>query len=383
MPARRRRRSSTRPRRASAAAGTAARRGVSGRGAGESSGEEGPFASFRKWFDGLSTAIQWLVRAVVAAGAVAGAIGAIVGLWYLIWPPPPPEQRASISNLGFDPNVTLAEYRVRSEAASALAPAPRREELAAEFSSTTPRKNSADPTTTGATTTGATATGATTTGPTTTTPTTPGTTTGTTTGTTGEHGLVVPLNPAARAHLDAGVHEALNGTEPVPGGTLEMGKVDLGDECLRNLESPNCGLGSSSLEGLGVRNPDGSPADLDPAEFARRLRRLLATSRIQAAPGGKLVPVGVTVNYDVSLTGFRGRTVTVRWSLHRPNGATLPYDWLRSEAARRLIGEADKDTASDSFWVPIPRTGAPFFIRLELYDEDGVRLTYGDTRPIR
>jgi hypothetical protein len=132
-----------------------------------------------------------------------------------------------------------------------------------------------------------------------------------------------------------------------------------------------------------VRNPDGSPARLDPAEFARRLRRLLATSRIRAAPGGKVVPVGVTINYDVSLTGFRGRTVTVRWSLHHPNGPTLPYDWLRSEAARRLIGEADKDTASDSFWVPIPRTGAPFFIRLELYDEDGVRLTYGDTRPIR
>ncbi len=43
---------------------------------------------------------------------------------------------------------------MRSEAASALAPAPRREELAAEFSSTTPRKNSAGPTTTGATTTG-------------------------------------------------------------------------------------------------------------------------------------------------------------------------------------------------------------------------------------
>jgi hypothetical protein len=326
---------------------------------------------------------------VVAAGAVAGAIGTIAGLRHVIWAPPPPELRASISNLGFDPNVTLAEYRVRSEAASASVPAGKRDELAAAFSSTTPRKDAAGTTTTGTTTTGTTTTGTTTTGTTTTGTTTTGTTTtgttttGTTTGTTGEHPSVVPLSPLARANLDAGVHEALSGTEPVPGGTLQMGTVDLGDQCLRNFASPNCGLGSSTLEGLGVRNPDGSPTNVDPAEFARRLKKLLATSRTQAAPGGKVVPVGVTVNYDVSLTGFRGRSVTVRWSLHRPNGATLPYDWLRSEAARRLIGEADKDSASDSFWVPLPRAGAPFFVRLELYDEDGVRLTYANTRPIR
>jgi hypothetical protein len=119
------------------------------------------------------------------------------------------------------------------------------------------------------------------------------------------------------------------------------------------------------------------------AEFSRRLRRLLAASRMQAIAGGKVVPVGVTVNYDVSLTGFRGHTVTVRWSLHRLAGGTLPLDWLRSEAAKRLRGEADKDSASDSFWVPLPRMGAPFFVRLELYDEDGVRLTYRDTKTIR
>jgi hypothetical protein len=324
----------------------------------------------------LSTAVQWLVGAVIAVGAVAGAIGSILALRHIIWPPPPPEQSASISKLGFDPNVTLAEYRVRKETASAPAPARIRTELAAQRSSTT-GTTTTEPTTTG-TTTGTITTGPTTTGTTTTGP----TTTGTTTGTTTDPGHVAPLSPIAREHLKAGVHEALSGTEPVPGGTLQMGTVDLGDACLQNIASPDCGLGSGSLEGLGVRNPDGSPANVDPDEFARRLRKLLATSRTRAAPGGKVVPVGVTVNYDVSLTGFRGRSVTVRWSLHRPNGATLPYDWLRSEAARRLVGEADKDNASDSFWVPLPRAGAPFFVRLELYDEDGTRLTYADTKSI-
>jgi hypothetical protein len=320
-------------------------------------------------------------------GAVATAIGAIVGLRVLIWTPPPPELHASITNLGIDPNVTLAEYRARSNAASLSVPQDkRREDLAAQFDATTTDGTTTDGTTTSGTTTdGTTTSGTTTDGTTTSGTTTSGTTTSgtTTSGTTSGHRNVVPLSPAARAHLDSGVDKALSGTEPVPGGTLEMGQVDLGDRCFTDFASPNCGLGSSSLEGLGVRNQDGSPATLDPAEFARRLRRLLAASRLEATTGGKVVPVGVTVNYDVSLTGFRGRRVTVLWSLYSRNGGTLPSDWLRNEPATWLKGEVDKDSASDSFWVPLPKMEGPLFVRLGIYDEDGVRLTYRDSETIR
>jgi hypothetical protein len=71
-------------------------------------------------------------------GAVAGAIGAILGLRHFIWPPPPPELDSSITNLRFDPNVTLAEYRIRSEATRVSGLGERRKELAADVSSTTP-----------------------------------------------------------------------------------------------------------------------------------------------------------------------------------------------------------------------------------------------------
>jgi hypothetical protein len=128
-----------------------------------------------------------------------------------------------------------------------------------------------------------------------------------------------------------------------------------------------------------VRDEDGSPAEVNPATVKRQLVKLLASTRTLASGGGKVQPVGVTVNYNVSLTGFRGRTVTVRWSLYSAEGGVVPRDWLRNRPIRWLKGEAEKDSASDSFWVPLPKIGGRFFVRIGLYKEDGVRLDYADT----
>jgi hypothetical protein len=134
---------------------------------------------------------------------------------------------------------------------------------------------------------------------------------------------------------------------------------------------------------LGVRSEDGSPTNLDSEELAHRLRKLLASSRMRQSAAGKLVPVGVTIDYDVTLTGFRGRRATVRWSLHRSAARPLQLDWLRNEPAQWLKGEANKDTASDSFWVPLPNMRGTFFVRVGVYDEHGGRLTYKDSDEIR
>jgi hypothetical protein len=58
-------------------------------------------------------------------------------------------------------------------------------------------------------------------------------------------------------------------------------------------------------------------------------------------------------------------------------------DWLRNEPAQWLKGEANKDTASDSFWVPLPNMRGTFFVRVGVYDEHGGRLTYKDSDEIR
>ena len=103
---------------------------------------------------------------------------------------------------------------------------------------------------------------------------------------------------------------------------------------------------------------------------------------MQPVSGGQ-APVGVTVNYNISLTGFRGRKVTIRWSLQRAGGNPVPLSWLTNEPIHWLRGEADKDSASDSFWVPIPDAKGPFKVRLGVYKEDNVRLDYEDSRSFR
>jgi hypothetical protein len=127
-----------------------------------------------------------------------------------------------------------------------------------------------------------------------------------------------------------------------------------------------------------VLEEDGTPATVDSDLVAVRLKKLLAATRMEPVEGGES-PVGVTVNYNVALTGFRGRRVTVRWSLHRvPTGKQVPLEWLKNEPIHWLEGQAEKDTASDSFWIPIPKIGGPFFVRLGIYNGN-TRLDYKDS----
>jgi hypothetical protein len=90
--------------------------------------------------------------------------------------------------------------------------------------------------------------------------------------------------------------------------------------------------------------------------------------------------LGVAVKYKVSLTGFNGHKVSVRWSLHRVGGGLLSHEWLKEQPFRWLKGTAESDFASDEFWVPLPKDEGPFYVELALYDEHGGRLTYVDSK---
>ena len=158
--------------------------------------------------------------------------------------------------------------------------------------------------------------------------------------------------------------------------------IIIGPACSRDPSDPDCGLGSA-VPYMAVLNKDGSPATVDSDIVAVQLAKLLAASRMQPIAGGQ-VPVGVTVNYDISLTGFRGRRVTIRWSLYSvPGGNPVPVDWLKNEPIHWLQGQADKDSASDSFWVPLPKIKGPFYIRLGVYNKDNVRLDFKNSGPFQ
>jgi hypothetical protein len=305
---------------------------------------------------------------------VAAAIGSILALW----PAPTPELRGDISDVSIDTNVPLSEYRTRHEI-SAVAPMTNTLHLVAgNPAQTTAEETTTGETETGETETGETETGETETGETETGETETGETGETETGetTTTERGAV-KLSRAARARVLEGVSRALE--DPL---VPQMGVLPA---CLGGVD-PNCSGFVGEHVYLGVFNEDGSISEVIPDEFASRLAKLLAGTRMNPASpgGGEVEPVGVTVNYNVSLTGFRGHRVSVRWSLYRAAaGVQVPRDWLRDQPVRWLEGEADKDAASDRFWVPLPKIEGPFFVRVGVFDQDDIRLDYADTSPFR
>ena len=87
----------------------------------------------------------------------------------------------------------------------------------------------------------------------------------------------------------------------------------------------------------------------------------------------------MTVNYKLTMTGFRGEAVRVRWELHRPGGGGLPHDWLRKQRPATWEAEADQDSVSPNVWVPLPPEGGKLFVRLIAEDEDGVPVGRSNT----
>ena len=68
----------------------------------------------RAWFSSLGDVTQRVVKVVIAAGAVATSIGAIVALW----PdpdPPPAVLDASFSEITVDEDIPLGEFKARDE----------------------------------------------------------------------------------------------------------------------------------------------------------------------------------------------------------------------------------------------------------------------------
>jgi hypothetical protein len=196
--------------------------------------------------------------------------------------------------------------------------------------------------------------------------------------TTGEGPVVGSvLDPNVEQDLNTGVSEALHATN-VP-------NLDLGPVCARSASDPRCGLKSLQLQ-LQVADADGPVKAVSPQTVARRLAQVFRGTRTVASTSNpsKRELVGVTVNFNVTLTGFSGRKADVRWSLYRARrDVIVPRGWLRNQRAVLLRGDVNRDSGSGEFWVPIPQLRGPFFIRVGVYDDHGTRLDYADTRHFR
>src|SRR6266540_810457 len=259
-------------------------------------GREEAESPLRRWFSSLSRGVKWLVGAVVAAGAVAGAIGSIVALW----PDPPAQLRAELSDVKIDRQVTLDEYELRHGTETAWAPSAATLLLAADVvAQAEPEEGTAtDETATDETATDGTATDETATDVTA----TDGTATDEDGGPEEDEDIVREPQPSAeeRARLGEGLDLALR-EQAVP-------ELDLGDVCRDELSDPDCGLRSTLSYLLSAHS------EVSAVIVAERLAELFEGMR--TSEEGEPQPVGVDVNFNVSLTGFHGRRADVRWSLY-------------------------------------------------------------------
>jgi hypothetical protein len=121
----------------------------------------------------------------------------------------------------------------------------------------------------------------------------------------------------------------------------------------------------------------------DPAKRSKAILAVLRSTRTRSAGAGKRrEPLGVAVTFDLTLEGFNGRKVDVRWSLYR-GGGPVPRPWLKDHPILKLEGEADRDTASPEFWVPLPEKPGRYSVRIEVFDDKGVKLTREKTKSFR
>jgi hypothetical protein len=302
----------------------------------------------RAWFSSLGDVTQRVVKVVIAAGAVATSIGAIVALW----PdpdPPPAVLDATFSEITVDENIPLGEFKARVEELDGSAgQGPVSAQLAAI---TLPEQV---PTVTQTATTETTES--------TETETTETTATTETTDTTETTESDDPgVTPEARRRVNEALGEALRNPE--------VGSIDIGDTCRTTPEDEDC-----AMKALAFKAPEESPG-----EVADRLVKFLKEVRKRKLDTGVSQPLGVIVNYKLTMTGYRGHMVHVRWELHRQGGG-LPHEWLKRQRPASWEAEADQDSVSPNVWVPLPPERGPLFVRLIAEDEDGVPLARSNTR---
>jgi len=116
------------------------------------------------------------------------------------------------------------------------------------------------------------------------------------------------------------------------------------------------------------------------AADAQRVVRVLRGTRTRS--GNE--PVGVSVNFTLILQGLAGVRTDVRWSLYDAGGGTrVPRDWLVNRRALTTRPQADSDSASGSFWVPLPRRPGPFFVRVSVFGPGHRQFDFADSTRFR
>lgn len=120
-------------------------------------------------------------------------------------------------------------------------------------------------------------------------------------------------------------------------------------------------------------NPEGSESSAE--DVADRLAAFFANVR-SANPRRSdrpttPEPLGASVNANIELVGLSGEEVDLSWSIFRQgDGVPLFGRWLEDIPVYRLRPGTDDDTTSIPLWVPLPAEPGPYTIRLTVSLDD-------------
>jgi hypothetical protein len=138
--------------------------------------------------------------------------------------------------------------------------------------------------------------------------------------------------------------------------------------CVPTSERVGCKHAVYALTASASVDKDGN--EVPPEVAAEQVVRLLTDSRVSE----EKEPIGALVTASVVLSGLRGRTAQLTWSMWPAGGGNrLNEGWFDSHLAYRLRPDTDRDTATVDLWVPLPTTAGPYVIDVDLH-VDGVRM---------
>lgn len=118
--------------------------------------------------------------------------------------------------------------------------------------------------------------------------------------------------------------------------------------------------------------PPRREASFNGLEVERNVTRAQYLQRIDRGLGSyapkQLQENGVLVRFNVVMTGHKGDDLPLRWALYDADSGGQ----IHKDMATTLTPEADTDQASWQVWTPLPKQRGPYYVLLQLFEEDGL-----------
>lgn len=145
---------------------------------------------------------------------------------------------------------------------------------------------------------------------------------------------------------------------------------------------------------LPALRPGSGPTEFGASLTDPRLEQGVALADVYARRGlqvpadysaAERATVGALVSFDVVIEGFQGRTCRLTWSLFEDATDTRVADAALLEQPGWPDGvftpAGQRDQASGEIWIKLPEQPGTYFVRLELIDPNGQRITSLDSEP--